>query len=127
MQVALDRAQQLLGGLDSRLVDGAIVVALALPGGLLTWRHGPLAVVLILLLIGPLSRRRAQSVSMFLVQTAAMLVSVVWARPVAQMVVAFGSLLLGAYSMGAYSRCRMTSFWVVCLTTIIQISLDVIL
>lgn len=123
MQAALKRAWQLIGGLDSRLVDGAIVVALALPGGLLAWRNGPLAVVLILLLIGPLSWRRAQPVSMFLVQNAAMLASVLWARPVAQTVIAFGSLLLGAYSMGAYSRYRMTSFAVVCLTTIIQIGL----
>ena len=127
MQVALNRAWQLIGGLDTRLVDGAIVAALALPASLLATRHGPLAVVLILLLIVPLGWRRTQPLSMFLLQTAAMLAVAAWARPAAQTVIVFGSLLLGAYSMGACSRHRKTSFGVACLATIIQIGLIAVL
>jgi signal transduction histidine kinase len=126
MPLALARAWRRLSGLNARLVDGLIVVALAGPALLLYWRQGPLAIVLLLLLIGPLLWRRSQPFSTLLVQSAAMLATASWDRQVGQSVMAFGALLVGCYSIGVYGRHRWLSFGLVCTTALLNAAIVVV-
>ncbi len=117
------RSWQRLRAVDSRLVDGGLVLALGAPSALTAWLYMPRALVLVALMTVPLLWRRRWPLAVFLAPSAAMMGMGLWARPVAQTFTTFGALLLGAYSMGAYSRHRVSSLALVCAVTVAQIGL----
>ncbi|HXM57837.1 MAG TPA: histidine kinase [Candidatus Dormibacteraeota bacterium] len=104
---AVRRAWDRLRGLDPTLVDGLLGAALALGSGLEFLREAPAeAVKLPLVLVPPLAlvlRRRYPGIGYAIM----VVFSTLAARP--PTVIGFAALVIGIYSVGAYSRWRLRS------------------
>src|SRR5438132_467440 len=102
-------------GVDPRIVDGALVVALAIPPGVAALVAGqPLALITAALLTVPLYFRRRMPLLVFAIQVVGIVTAGLIAPPViAGSVTIVAAILVGAYSAGAHSSFRWLSLTLV--------------